>query len=46
LSTTKVRIFVAQDYESPSITDLGAFAELTQGFQGKPNEQAIPATGS
>jgi hypothetical protein len=35
-----------QGYESPSIVDLGAFSELTQTAAGKPNEKALPATGS
>jgi len=37
---------MAQDYEAPAVTDLGAFTELTQGVSGTPNEKAIPATGS
>jgi hypothetical protein len=36
-----------QGYESPSVTDLGAFEELTQSaVEGKPNEKAEPATGT
>jgi hypothetical protein len=35
-----------QGYESPSVVDLGAFEELTQTTSGKPNEKALPATGS
>jgi hypothetical protein len=35
-----------QGYEAPSVVDLGAFEELTQTSAGKPNEKAIPATGS
>jgi hypothetical protein len=36
----------SQGYESPSVVDLGKFEELTQTSEGKPNEKALPATGS
>ena len=36
----------AQGYEAPSVVDLGKFEELTQTAEGKPNEKALPATGS
>jgi hypothetical protein len=35
-----------QGYEPPTITDLGAFEELTLTSSGKPNEHGVPATGS
>jgi hypothetical protein len=36
-----------QGYEAPSVTDLGAFEELTQSaVTGTPNEMAEPATGT